>query len=62
MLSADFPKRGIVRYYYEVWSKEREDGTTLLSEVLESVLKKTSNFPIYNIGLYLGGYENEVSK
>ena len=35
MLPADFSKRGIVRYYYDVWSKEREDGTTLLSEVLK---------------------------
>ncbi|GHU77436.1 transposase [Clostridia bacterium] len=37
MLPADFPKRGIVRYYYDVWSKEREDGTTLLSEVLKKI-------------------------
>ncbi|GHU57076.1 transposase [Clostridia bacterium] len=36
-LPADFPKRGIVRYYYDVWSKEREDGTTLLSEVLKKI-------------------------
>lgn len=37
MLPSDFPKRGIVRYYYDVWSKEREDGTTLLSEVLKKI-------------------------
>ena len=37
MLPADFPKRGIVRYYYDVWAKEREDGTTLLSEVLKKI-------------------------
>jgi transposase len=37
MLPVDFPKWGIVRYYYDVWSKEREDGTTLLSEVLKKI-------------------------
>ena len=31
MLPSDFPKRGIVRYYYDVWSVKREDGSTLLS-------------------------------
>jgi transposase len=37
MLPSDFPKYGIVRYYYDVWSKKREDGTTLLSEVLKKI-------------------------
>jgi hypothetical protein len=37
MLPADFPKWGIVRYYYEVWSKKREDGSTLLEEVLKKI-------------------------
>jgi len=37
MLPSDFPKRGIVRYYYDVWSKKREDGTMLLSEVLKKI-------------------------
>jgi transposase len=37
MLPADFPKFGIVRYYYDVWSKPREDGTTLLSGVLKKI-------------------------
>jgi transposase len=37
MIPADFPKFGIVRYYYDVWSKKREDGTTLLAEVLKKI-------------------------
>ena len=37
MLPCDFPKWGIVRYYYDVWSYAREDGTTLLSEVLKKI-------------------------
>ena len=37
MLPSDFPKWGIVRYYYDVWSKKRKDGTTLLSEVLKKI-------------------------
>jgi transposase len=37
MLPSDFPKRGIVRYYYDVWSEDRGDGTTLLSEVLKKI-------------------------
>jgi transposase len=35
MLLADFPKRGIIRYYYDVWSKDRGDGATVLSAVLK---------------------------
>ena len=37
MLPSDFPKRGIVRYYYDVWSAKREDGSTILSEVLKKI-------------------------
>jgi len=37
MLPSDFPKRGIVRYYYDEWSRKREDGNTLLSEVLKKI-------------------------
>jgi transposase len=37
MIPSDFPKRGIVRYYYDVWSAKREDGSTLLSEVLKKI-------------------------
>ena len=39
MIPSDFPKRGIVRYYYDVWSKKREDGTSLLSDVLKKIGK-----------------------
>lgn len=37
MLPSDFPKREIVRYYYDVWSRKREDGSTLLSDVLKKI-------------------------
>jgi transposase len=37
MIPSDFPKRGIVRYYYDVWSAKREDGSTLLSDVLKKI-------------------------
>jgi transposase len=37
MLPADFPQWNIVRYYYGVWTKDRGDGTTALSAVLEPV-------------------------
>ena len=37
MLPSDFPKWNLVRYYYDIWSKEREDGTALLSEVLKKL-------------------------
>ena len=37
MLPSDFPKRGIVRYYYDVWSCKRDDGSTLFSEVLKKI-------------------------
>jgi hypothetical protein len=37
MLPADFPKRGIVRYYYDVWSKDWGDGATVLSAVLKKI-------------------------
>lgn len=37
MLPSDFPKWGIVRYYYDVWSREREDNITLLSQVLKKI-------------------------
>ena len=37
MMPSDFPKRGIVRYYYDVWSIKRDDGTTLLASVLKKL-------------------------
>jgi len=37
MLPSDFPKRGIVRYYYDVWSAKLDDGGTLLSGVLKKI-------------------------
>ena len=37
MIPADFPKKGIVRYYYDVWSAERADGATTLEIVLKKI-------------------------
>ena len=37
MLPCDFPKSCTVRYYYDIWAKEREDGSSLLLEVLKKI-------------------------
>ena len=37
MIPSDFPDRGIVRYYYDKWSREREGGT-ILSNVLNKLV------------------------
>ena len=37
MLPSDFPKRGIVRYYYDVWSKKGKNGYSLLSYVFKNL-------------------------
>jgi transposase len=37
MLPSDFPKMGIVRYYYDVWSTEIEEGVTTLDVVLKKI-------------------------
>ena len=37
MIPSDYPKKGIVRYYYDVWAKKREDGSTILSDVLKKI-------------------------
>ena len=37
MIPSDFPKRGTVRYYYDVWVGKREDGTTLLAGILKKI-------------------------
>jgi transposase len=36
MLPSDFPKWQHVRYYYDIWAKKRENGSTLLMEVLKN--------------------------
>ena len=33
MLPGDFPKRGIARHYYDVWSGKKKDGGTALTGV-----------------------------
>jgi len=37
MLPGDFPKRGIVRHYYDVWSKEQKGKSTVLNGVLKKI-------------------------
>ena len=37
MIPSDFPKKSIVRHYYDIWSKPRADGMTVLSEVLKKI-------------------------
>jgi transposase len=37
MLPKDFPKMGIVRYYYDVRTAKRKDGSTVLTEVLKKI-------------------------
>jgi transposase len=35
MLPTDFPKKSTVYYYFQTWTRQREDGSTLLEEVLK---------------------------
>ena len=37
MIPSDYPKMGIVRYYYDVWSTEIEEGVTTLDVVLKKI-------------------------
>ena len=37
MIPSGFPKKGTVRYYYDVWAGKREDGTTLLAGILKKI-------------------------
>lgn len=37
MIPSDFPPKGIVRYYYDIWASKREDGSTLLAEILKKI-------------------------
>ena len=37
MLPSDFPKRGIVRHYYDVWSEKKKDGSAVLTGVLKKI-------------------------
>jgi len=43
MLPSDFPKKSIVRYYYDKWSRPRADGTTILSTVLNKLVVQHRN-------------------
>jgi len=38
MLPSDFPKRGIVCYYYDVWSGKKKDGGAVLTSVLKKMI------------------------
>jgi len=42
MIPSDFPDRGIVRYYYDKWSRERGGGT-ILSNVLNKLVTMHRN-------------------
>jgi len=37
MLPSDFPKKSTVFYYFQTWTRERENGDTLLDEVLKKI-------------------------
>lgn len=37
MLPNDFPKWQAVYYYFSVWSRKGEDGTSLLSKILKKI-------------------------
>jgi len=43
MLPSDFPKFGIVYYYYSIWSREVEKGKTILSEILKKLVTMQRN-------------------
>lgn len=40
MLPSDFPKMSTVYWYWGIWTEEREDGSSLLEEVLKKLVKK----------------------
>jgi len=46
MLPSDFPNRGIVRYYYDKWTREKADGTTVYAEVLKKIGKNPQKWRI----------------
>jgi transposase len=35
MIPSDFPPRGTVRYYYDIWAKEEHGSESVLSEALK---------------------------
>ena len=43
MLPSDFPKMSTVYWYFQIWTEQREDGSSLLEEVL----KKTGQASAY---------------
>jgi hypothetical protein len=43
MLPENFPKWVTVRHYYDLWSAKREDGTTLLSQILKKLVTMLRN-------------------
>lgn len=40
MLPSDFPKMSTVYWYYRIWTEEREDGITLLEEILKKLVRQ----------------------
>ena len=37
MIPSDFPPKGTVRYYYDIWSEEDHGAESLLSEALKKI-------------------------
>lgn len=37
MLPTDFPKKSTVFYYFQIWTRKREDGSTLLEGLLKKI-------------------------
>jgi transposase len=37
MLPSDCPNRSTVRNYYDIWSRESKEGTTILAKVLKKI-------------------------
>lgn len=42
MLPSDFPKMSTVYWYFQIWTKEQEDGGTLLEKVLKKSGQKSA--------------------
>lgn len=42
MLPSDFPKMSTVYWYWGIWTEEREDGSSLLEEVLKKTGEKSA--------------------
>ena len=48
MMPSDYPDYKIVRYYYNRWTKPRNDGTTILSDVLKKISQNAQKWRVEN--------------